>query len=135
MVTGIGRHAATGEALMRRSTAHGTTRHPAGLSCVMRIGARVGAAVVFGLIALQLTGCGSTIKPDGAAQSVADLVSGQTQFHLNASDVTCPSGVDAKAGVEFDCHFTGPEGPYTAHLRVTKVAGDNVEFDIKTQQS
>ena len=27
------------------------------------------------------------------------------------SDVSCPSGVEAKVGVEFDCHFTGVDGP------------------------
>ena len=36
---------------------------------------RFGAAVFIGAAALQLTACGSsTIKPDGAAQSVVDLV-------------------------------------------------------------
>ncbi|OBJ54491.1 hypothetical protein A9W95_16765 [Mycobacterium sp. 1423905.2] len=77
-------------------------------------------------------GCGSTVKPQGAAQSVVDVVSKQTGFH--PTDVHCPSGVKAKAGQEFDCHFTGPEGkPYIAHMRITKVDGDNVEFDIKTR--
>jgi hypothetical protein len=61
-------------------------------------------------------------------------VSSKTGF--NATDVKCPSGVDAKVGQEFDCHFTGPEGkPYTAHLKITKVQGDDVEFDIETKPS
>jgi Domain of unknown function (DUF4333) len=93
----------------------------------------VGAGICVGVIALGLTACGATIKPDGAARSVVDVVSSQTGFHPN--DVSCPSGVDAKVGVEFDCHFTGPEGPYTAHLKITKVHGDDVEFDIKTRRS
>jgi uncharacterized protein YndB with AHSA1/START domain len=50
--------------------------------------------------------------------------------------VKCPSGVDAKVGKEFECHFTGPEGKdYTAQMKVTKVEGDNVEFYIKTAPS
>jgi hypothetical protein len=87
--------------------------------------------VLVASLAMVLAGCGSTIKPEGAAQSVVDLVSKQTGFKPN--DVKCPSGVDAEVGKEFECHFTGPEGKdYTAHMKVTKVEGDNVEFYIKT---
>jgi Domain of unknown function (DUF4333) len=99
----------------------------------LRFGARLGAAVLVGGVALLLAGCGSTIKPDGAAKSVTDVVSSQTGF--KPTDVKCPSGVDAKVGQEFDCQFTGPEGPYTAHLKVTKVSGDDVEFFIQTHRS
>jgi Domain of unknown function (DUF4333) len=93
------------------------------------------ALVVFvASLALVLAGCGSTIKPEGAAASVVDLVSKQTSFKPN--DVKCPSGVDAKVGTEFECHFTGPEGKdYTAHMKVTKVEGDDVQFYIKTEPS
>ena len=81
-----------------------------------------------------LGGCGSTINPDGAAKSVVDVVSTQTKF--KPKDVTCPSGVDAEVGAEFDCKFTGPEGKeYTAHMKVTKVEGDNVEFYVRSKPS
>ena len=84
------------------------------------------------LLAAPLAACTSTIKPDGAAKSVVDLVSSKTSF--KPTDVTCPSGVEAKVGGEFDCHFTGPQGtPYTAHMKITKVDGENVEFDIQTK--
>ena len=87
--------------------------------------------VLFASLAMLLAGCGSTIKPEGAAQSVVDLVSKQT--HFKPTDVKCPSGVDAEVGKEFECHFTGPEGKeYTAQMKVTKVEGENVEFYIKT---
>lgn len=92
------------------------------------------ALVVVVALAVVLTACGSTIKADGAAQSVVDVVSKQTSF--KPTDVTCPSGADAKVGQEFDCHFTGPEGgQYTAHMRVTKVDGDTVEFYIESKPS
>jgi hypothetical protein len=93
------------------------------------------ALVVFvASLALLTAGCGSTIKPEGAARSVVDLVSKQTGFKPN--DVKCPSGVDAKVGTEFECHFTGPEGKeYTAHMKVTKVEGDDVQFYIQTRPS
>jgi Domain of unknown function (DUF4333) len=105
-----------------------------------RFGTRLGAAVLVGAVALQLTGCSATIKskstirPEGAAKSVTDLVSEQTGFQ--PTDVTCPSDVEAKVGGEFECHFTGPEGkPYTAHMKITKIDGEDVIFDIKTRPS
>jgi hypothetical protein len=95
---------------------------------------RTALVVVIASLAMVLSGCGSTIKPEGAAGSVTDLVSKQTGFKPN--DVKCPSGVDAKEGTEFECHFTGPEGKeYTAHMKVTKVEGDDVQFYIKTEPS
>jgi hypothetical protein len=101
---------------------------------IQRFVGRLGAALLIGAVAVQLAGCSkATIKPDGAAKSVTDLVSEQTGF--KPTDVSCPSGVEAKVGVEFECHFTGPEGPYTAHMKVTKVSGQDVVFDIKTQRS
>jgi hypothetical protein len=69
--------------------------------------------VLIASLALLLAGCGSTIKPEGAAASVKDLVSKQTGFE--PKDVKCP------------------DGDYTAHLRVTKVEGDDVEFYIQTR--
>jgi hypothetical protein len=98
------------------------------------LGARLGAAVLMGAVALQFAGCSTaTIKPDGAAKSVTDLVSQQTGF--KPTDVNCPSGEEAKVGVEFDCHFTGPDGQYIAHMKVTSVNGQDVVFDIKTQKA
>jgi hypothetical protein len=47
--------------------------------------------------------------------------------------VTCPDGIEAKEGTEFECKFTGPDGDYTAHMKVTKVDGENVEFYIQTR--
>lgn len=95
---------------------------------------RTASVVLIASLAMVLAGCGSTIKPEGAAQSVVDLVSKQTGFKPN--DVKCPSGVDAKVGTEFQCHFTGPEGKqYTADMKVTQVQGDNVQFYIKTAPS
>jgi len=96
-----------------------------------RFAVRLGAAVFVGVLALPLTSCSKTIKPEGAAKSVTDMVSEQTGF--TPTDVKCPDGVDAEVGQEFDCHFTGPDGPYVAHLKVTKVDGADVEFYIKTE--
>ncbi|MFZ1162933.1 DUF4333 domain-containing protein [Mycobacterium sp.] len=96
-----------------------------------KLGLKCCVGVLVSVAALQLTGCGKTVKPDSAAKTVYDVVSRQTGFKPN--DVHCPAGVKAKLGGEFDCGFTGPEGPYVAHMRITKVDGDDVEFDVKTQ--
>lgn len=80
-----------------------------------------------------LAGCGTAvIKPDGAARAVANLVSSKTGFH--PTEVRCPSGVQAKVGGRFECHFTGPEkAPYTAFMRIMKVQGERVVFHIRTR--
>ena len=92
------------------------------------------ALLVAVVVVLFVSGCGSKINPDGAAKSVVDVVSKQTKF--KPKDVSCPSGVDAEVGVEFDCTFTGPERvEYTAHMKVTKVEGDNVEFYVQSKPS
>ena len=90
------------------------------------------ALLVLAVLTVIVSGCGATIKADGAAKSVDDVVSRQTGF--KPKDVTCPSGVDAEVGAEFDCKFTGPEGTeYTAHIKVTKVDGENVDFYVESK--
>ncbi len=87
--------------------------------------------VAVAALALSVAGCGSTIKPEGAAQAVTDLVSKQTGF--TPTDTTCPDGIKAEIGAEFDCKFTGPDGNYVAHVRVVKVDGEDLDFYIQSQ--
>ena len=87
--------------------------------------------VVAGLTAV-LAGCGEkTVRAEGAEKSVVDLVSRETGF--TPDDVECPSGVEAEVGKRFECSFTGPEGPYTAFMEVTKVDGEAVSFQVVTR--
>src|SRR5262249_56820571 len=96
--------------------------------------ARFAAAMLVPVVVLAACTVKNTVKPDGAAQSVVDVVSSQTGFH--PTDVHCPSGVEAKVGQEFDRPFTAPEGkPYTAHMRITKVDGERVDFDVRSRPS
>lgn len=100
------------------------------------ISTRVAAGLLAGVTTLCLAACSSksTIKPEGAAQSVVDVVAKRTGFR--PTDVSCPSGVEANVGQQFDCHFTGPEGkPYTAHMRVIKVDGEQVLYDVDSRPS
>ena len=47
-----------------------------------------------------------------------------------------PVGRGREGRVEFDCKFTGPEGKeYTAHMKVTRVEGDDVEFYVESKPS
>jgi hypothetical protein len=119
---------------MAESTAKQQVEHraPRRRAVVAAIAAVLGAVVL--TFAILVVNSGPTIKPEGAAGSVTELVSKQTGFKPN--DVKCPSGVDAEVGKEFECHFTGPEGKdYTARMKVTKIEGDNVEFYIRTAPS
>ena len=72
---------------------------------------RTALVATLAVVAVLITGCGSTIKPEGAAKSVVDLVKKQTGF--TPTDVKCPEGVEAKVGTKFECKFTGPEGTAT----------------------
>jgi hypothetical protein len=72
------------------------------------------------------------VIPEGAAQTVVDVVSENTGFR--PTDVTCPSGVEAKVGQQFECQFTGPEGPYTAYLQIKTVEGQYVEYYVTTRR-
>ena len=74
-----------------------------------------------------------TVIPEGAAQTIVDVVSEQTGFF--PTDVECPSGVPAKVQQAFRCQFTGPEGPYTAYMQITKVDGQYVEYSITTRRT
>ncbi|MET0475387.1 MAG: DUF4333 domain-containing protein [Mycobacterium sp.] len=94
-------------------------------------GARIGAALFIGAAVLGLGGCGKVIDAESAQKSVTDFVAQKTEF--TPKDVKCPSGTEAKVGVEFDCTFTGPDGDYVAHLKITKVDGSDVEYDVETK--
>lgn len=77
-------------------------------------------------------GCGeATLRTDKTEQTVARFVAEHTHFH--PTDVRCPSGVPAKVGETFQCHFTGPDGPYTAYVRILEVEGEKVLDHIVTR--
>jgi hypothetical protein len=82
--------------------------------------------------ATLLAGCGQLVViPSGAEQAVRQIVS--TKTSTRAVDVSCPSGVSAKVGTTFDCHFKTPDGTkYVAHMRITSVHGKAVDFQIDT---
>ena len=76
------------------------------------------AAIACTLTLLSACGGHRAIEPGATAKYVGDVVFQQTGFR--PVDVRCPSGIPATAGGRFNCHFTGPEGPYTEYLRIVK---------------
>jgi hypothetical protein len=87
-----------------------------------------GLVIALGLL---LTGCGTLIViPSGAEQVIKRVVFSHTG--LTVSHVGCPSGVHAKAGTSFDCHFTAQGQRYTAHMVITKVKGTAVYYQVST---
>jgi hypothetical protein len=91
--------------------------------------------VVLAFAGILLTACGeTTIKADGAEQSVVDVVSRKSDFRPD--DVSCPDDVKAEVGGTFECEFTGPEGePYTAHVEILEVDGEEVLFQVDSRPS
>lgn len=91
------------------------------------------AAIAGSVTLVAACGGSASIDPAATAKYVNDVVFQQTGFR--PADTRCPTGVRATADGRFKCHFTGPEGPYTAYLRIVKVNGRRVAFQLKTQPS
>jgi hypothetical protein len=91
------------------------------------------AAIACSVTLLGACGGGGSVDASATAKYVGDVVFQQTGFR--AEDVSCPSGIAATTGARFNCHFTGPEGPYTAYLRIVKVRDGHPAFQLKTQPS
>jgi hypothetical protein len=83
---------------------------------------------------LLLAACGgSVVLSQPTAQTVSNAV--YRRFGFRPTDVSCPSGVPAKVGGRFQCHFTGPDGPYVAYLLIMSVHGQRVIYDIQTRRT
>jgi hypothetical protein len=91
------------------------------------------AAVAGCAILLSACGAQNKIDPTATGKYIRGVVFRQTGFR--PTDVRCPSGIPARPGGRFDCHFTGPEGPYTAYLRIVNVHGRRVVYRLDTQPS
>ncbi len=84
-----------------------------------------------GFLGLLVAGCGQAVVLAGpTAQTVTQFVVTHTGYHPRG--VSCPSGVPAKVGRSFTCHFTGPDGKYEALMRILSVHGRRVNYDIRT---
>ncbi len=68
-----------------------------------------------------------------AEREVSDFVYTHTRFR--PTDVRCPSGVLARVGARYTCHFTGPDGSYSAQVTITAVNGRSVSNEIVTRRT
>jgi hypothetical protein len=92
------------------------------------------ALVLTVLLSPALAACGgSVILAKPTAATVARSIFVHTGFRPH--DVTCPSGVPAKVGGKLQCHFTGPDGKYTAYLVIQSVNGTRVEYQIDSRRT
>jgi hypothetical protein len=108
----------------------------AGLATTLLVSVGLGVAglgLVAGTAQAQPAPATPTVIPEAASQTIVDFLS--ERFDFRPTDVTCPSGVESKVGQAFECQFTGPEGPYTAYMQITKVYGQSVEFNIVTRRN
>jgi hypothetical protein len=81
--------------------------------------------------ALLLAGCGTlVIIPKGAENVIRNVVGQHTG--LQATNVHCPSGVHAKAGNTFNCHFAADGQNFIAHMHIVRVKGTSVYYDVTT---
>ena len=99
------------------------SRKPLLIVSICVVLAIAGAAVYF-LFVMKF------VDPDKAAQFVTSQVSQETGN--TPTGVKCPDWVGFKEGATFDCHFTLPDGPHTAHVKVTRVNGDDAYFEETT---
>jgi hypothetical protein len=82
---------------------------------------------------VTLAACGeSVILQHPSERTVTQFVLQHTGFR--PTDMKCPSGVVAKVGATFDCHFTGPDGKYVAHVRIASLHGSSATDYIVTQR-
>ena len=95
--------------------------------------ARLRQAACAAAVACGLAACGtSTIIQPATEHTVAQFVFKETGFR--PKDVVCPAGIAAQTGTSFTCHFTGPDGPYVATLRIMSVQGTRVYYAIATRR-
>jgi Domain of unknown function (DUF4333) len=88
-------------------------------------------AALLAVPALLLGGCGGLVViPSGAERAIRQLVLSKTSLH--AQNISCPSGVSAKVGNTFECHFQADGSKYVAHMLITGIHGKSVDFQINT---
>lgn len=78
---------------------------------------------------ISTTSSKPTVDHADAEKFITDQVAQQTGDTL--TDVSCPSGVEAKVGVQFDCHFTDAGGSYTVHMKIQKIEDQGITYEYK----
>ena len=91
-------------------------------------------AAVALVLALLVAACGEkTVDASAAEETVTNLIADESGFE--AQDMSCPDDVPAEVDEEFECEFTGPEGPYVASVTITEVDGDDAVFQVVSRRA
>ncbi len=87
----------------------------------------MGAAAL--ALALGLSGCGASAVD---SSDVEKQISGQLEKQIGQApdSVDCPNDLDAEEGAEERCTLTADGQDYGVSVKVTKVDGNDVSFDI-----
>ncbi len=73
------------------------------------------------LVAVVVAGCGTTVIESSKATSL--LRTTAQGFGASAQSISCPSGVEAKAGKTYTCTATINGQKRTVNLRITNSSG------------
>ncbi len=86
----------------------------------------MGAAAL--VLTLGLSGCSSSVESSEVETQISNELEKQVGQAPDAVD--CPNDLDAEVGAEETCTLTADGEDYAVTVKVTKVDGDNVSFDI-----
>lgn len=82
---------------------------------------------------IQSQRVGQTVSSSSAEQALAAFVVKHTGVHPR--DVTCPSGFVPLLGHMLTCHFTAPDGKYTASMVVASAHKGAIGYQIQTRRT
>ena len=94
------------------------------------------SALTMGAAALALTlglsGCGgSSVEASDVEKQISSELGKQIDQTIDSVD--CPNDLKAEVGEEETCTLTADGEDYDVAVKVTKVDGDNVSFDINVE--
>ena len=92
------------------------------------------------IVALALAACGGSVSVGGSSVS-KDEIAKQASAALEKSvgktppPITCPSDLDATVGKTTTCVMHASDGDYNVNVKITKVDGSDVNFDVQVANS
>ena len=86
----------------------------------------MGAAAL--ALVLGLSGCSSSVESSDVEEQISQQL--EKQIGQAPDDVKCPNDLDAKEGAEERCTLTVEGQEFGVSVKVTKVDGNDVNFDI-----
>lgn len=82
------------------------------------------------VVMVSAAACKSTVDTKGLEKTIADRI---TQMGLTADRVSCPGGVEAKAGAKFTCQITIEHTAFDLNVTVIDVDSSTNQVNMDTQ--